>query len=605
MLKIDAVRRFASPSPSATFTQFFHKRTRSILWYLVLFFPAVLLPMRLQAQDIDLTGYTLTWSDEFTESVLNFTDGLQPIPSGSPAWIDHTPWNGDFGDGKFVGSAFSLVSGTLRIKAWNDGTRWYCGLLSSVDQLGHGFRQQYGYFEAKMKFPGGTGTWPAFWLSTYDGVPSDPSAEIDVVEFYGNALTQCHQNLHCWVSGTDQSPNDWNVTTGCPDLTAGDHIYGVLVKPDYVTYYLDGQAVHQLATPSLATQPLCVLLDYALGAGYGESGVGNPSYTDVDWVRVYQAPAGPSAIILDNSSSGVTLTGTWQSSTSTPGYYERDYLHDQNTGQGTKNVKFQPNLPVSQRYEVFTRWTAYGNRSTYVPIDIVGSSGTSTVVVNQQVNGSQWVSLGTYSFTSGTSGYVRISNTGANGYVIADAVEFVPRGLPSPWVSADVGSVGVAGSASYANGVFTLVGSGAGFYSSADSFQYVYQPVSGDCTITARVATANAEAGVMIRETLNAGATFFSSVVEPTDTANWRRATTGSGATVKHGTGTAPYWVRAKRVGSLFTAWVSSDGNTWTQVGGGTTISMASPVYIGLVQTSNNNTTLGTSTLDNVTVSTP
>jgi len=53
-------------------------------------------------------------------------------------------------------------------------------------------------------------------------------------------------------------------------------------------------------------------------------------------------------------------------------------------------------------------------------------------------------------------------------------------GLPSPWQNQDVGSTGLAGSASYSAGTFTVGGSGADIWGAADAFQYVYQPLGGD-----------------------------------------------------------------------------------------------------------------------------
>src|SRR4029077_487832 len=84
--------------------------------------------------------------------------------------------------------------------------------------------------------------------------------------------------------------------------------------------------------------------------------------------------------------------------------------------------------------------------------------------------------------------------------------------LPSSWLDQDVGSTGLAGSASYANGVFTVKGAGAQIYGTADAFHFVYQPLSGDGTIIARLVSVQGGSGyvapgVMIRETLNAAST--------------------------------------------------------------------------------------------------
>lgn len=132
-------------------------------------------------------------------------------------------------------------------------------------------------------------------------------------------------------------------------------------------------------------------------------------------------------IIVDNTdgSPAVTLQGTWTSSSFTPGYYGTSYLNDGNTG-GSKFVKFAPNLTTAGLYEVFARWTSDPNRASNVLIEVYANGIWHTLPpVNQQMNGGQWNSLGVYSFAAGSSGLVKVSNTGANGYVIADAVKFV------------------------------------------------------------------------------------------------------------------------------------------------------------------------------------
>src|SRR5277367_2942192 len=100
--------------------------------------------------------------------------------------------------------------------------------------------------------------------------------------------------------------------------------------------------------------------------------------------------------------------------------------------------------------------------------------------------------------------------------LIALAVSFcslgaIAQSLPAGWSDGDIGSVGVAGSASYANGVFTTKGSGTAIGGTSDQMHFAYQALSGNGTIVARVVSltgaTSVQAGVMIRETLNAGAT--------------------------------------------------------------------------------------------------
>lgn len=170
-------------------------------------------------------------------------------------------------------------------------------------------------------------------------------------------------------------------------------------------------------------------------AAYGSQNVGTQDFfgTSIPQNNLFdigpyeQVNAFSGTVISDVSSSpGVTLSGAWTTSTSTAGYYGRYYLTDGDAGSG-KSIQFTPHLPTAGNYQVYAWWTAASNRATNVPISIVNASGTTNIQVNEQATGGQWVSLGTYAFNSGTGGYVTISDTGANGYVIANAVKFVQQ----------------------------------------------------------------------------------------------------------------------------------------------------------------------------------
>ena len=170
----------------------------------------------------------------------------------------------------------------------------------------------------------------------------------------------------------------------------------------------------------------------------------------------------------------------------------------------------------------------------------------------------------------------------------ATSAVFTVAALPSGWSDSDVGSVGVAGSASYANGKFTVVGSGQFVgTSSADQLNLAYQSLSGDGTIVARVVsvtgTTTGQAGVMIRETLSAGATMafvdFDATSYPYAYCYYRTTTGTAGTDNVLATGvTAPYWLKLVRSGSTFSEYTSTDGVNWTESGSTETISMAQNV---------------------------
>ena len=64
-----------------------------------------------------------------------------------------------------------------------------------------------------------------------------------------------------------------------------------------------------------------------------------------------------------------------------------------------------------------------------------------------------------------------------------------PQPLLSPWQSQDIGSVGLAGTASFNNGVFALTGAGADIQNAADAFRFAWLPITGDGAIVARVTS--------------------------------------------------------------------------------------------------------------------
>jgi hypothetical protein len=179
--------------------------------------------------------------------------------------------------------------------------------------------------------------------------------------------------------------------------------------------------------------------------------------------------------------------------------------------------------------------------------------------------------------------------------------------LPYPWLSQDIGAVGLAGGATYSNGVFSVTGSGADIWGTADAFRFVYVPVTGNCTIVARVPTLQnvdpwSKAGVMIRASLASNAANAFIAVTPSNGVTWQyRSSTGGDSYNNNTTGlSAPYWVKLVRSGSTFTGYRSPDGVTWTELGT-ETFTMASSAYIGLAVTAHNNSSLCTAMFDNVT----
>nr|WP_246459154.1 FAD-dependent oxidoreductase [Puniceicoccus vermicola] len=130
-------------------------------------------------------------------------------------------------------------------------------------------------------------------------------------------------------------------------------------------------------------------------------------------------------VIVDNADTDhLRLIGNWLTSSSAPGAYNTRYLHDNNTRSG-KSATFSPLLTDSGLYEVYLQWAAFDNRASNALVTVNHAHGTDDMRINQQVDGGQWNWLGTWNFDAGTSDALTLSNEGADGYVIADAVRFV------------------------------------------------------------------------------------------------------------------------------------------------------------------------------------
>jgi hypothetical protein len=183
--------------------------------------------------------------------------------------------------------------------------------------------------------------------------------------------------------------------------------------------------------------------------------------------------------------------------------------------------------------------------------------------------------------------------------------------LPAGWTDADIGSVGLAGSASYSSGTFSVTGSGADIFSTADAFNYAYQSVSGNQTIVARVASENgsqayAKAGVMFRSSTSANAVEASVLLTPANGVALE-VRPASGATSINVSGwiksvLPPQWLKLVRSGSAFSGYYSANGSTWTLIAT-TNVTMSTTETAGLAVTAHSTSALNTATFDNVSIS--
>jgi regulation of enolase protein 1 (concanavalin A-like superfamily) len=151
--------------------------------------------------------------------------------------------------------------------------------------------------------------------------------------------------------------------------------------------------------------------------------------------------------------------------------------------------------------------------------------------------------------------------------------------------------------------------SGADIFDTQDEFRFVYATLSGDGEVTARLNSLNApndwtKSGVMIRESLDANASFASTLVTHAQGAVfiYRQATAAEAVRPTAALpARAPYWIRMRRAGNVFISYFSADGATWTQ-GGSVTIAMNATAYVGLALSSHLDGSLATAQFSSVSI---
>ncbi|MDA1360951.1 alginate lyase family protein [Glycomyces luteolus] len=210
----------------------------------------------------------------------------------------------------------------------------------------------------------------------------------------------------------------------------------------------------------------------------------------------------------------------------------------------------------------------------------------------------------------------------------------VSAGLPAPWEAADIGDSAPAGGTDFDGQAFRIKAGGNDIAGVEDRFRFTHLPLTGDGTITARIAhpvsSQYAKVGLMMRESLEPDAAHASMLIQglPLHTWSgvWTTRTTTGGDTA--GTGSTPvpptqqteitvnagfpiadhgslpssatplpapyvegasdgyrwrrpYWVRLRRKGTKFTGWISPNGEDWEKVGT-SELDLPEDLYIGL-----------------------
>ncbi len=153
-------------------------------------------------------------------------------------------------------------------------------------------------------------------------------------------------------------------------------------------------------------------------------------YPVADAVKFVRDPVGDAAeILVDDSDPSVTVTGTWDTLTAWNHMHGGGY-RSHAAGTGSDSIDWAPALPQAGSYAVYVWYWDGADRATNAEYTVRHASGTTTMRVDQRLNGRVWNLLGTFEMTPGAGHGVSLSDD-ADGVVIADAMRFVPTSADS------------------------------------------------------------------------------------------------------------------------------------------------------------------------------
>lgn len=139
-------------------------------------------------------------------------------------------------------------------------------------------------------------------------------------------------------------------------------------------------------------------------------------------------------ILVDND-DGVSVIrfGHWLKEINQRGCYAGSVLINDPNNMDDSYVRFQPAISHERLYDLYVYISKVPGITRQMQVNIFDGKQTHTVDIemkNVEIKGqttSEWVSLGSFRLPQGKHAYIDITNRGATGMVMADAVLFVPQ----------------------------------------------------------------------------------------------------------------------------------------------------------------------------------
>ena len=249
-------------------------------------------------------GYNLVWNDEFNGDSLSASNWSCQVGNG----YEYGIWEwGNSEKQYYKEENVSVSDGAMKITAKKEATtygsttyQYSSARIRSYNKVHY----HYGYIEARIKMPLGTGIWPAFWMlpeSTYNGNGWPHSGEIDIMECRGRLSNQSTSALHYSADGSSNDAYQTGTNSSFGSIDSY-HCYGLLWSKDSIAFMVDGKTHLTVKSSTWLggynggdpfSQDFHILFNLAIGGKFDEGREPDSSFSSaemsVDYVRWYQA----------------------------------------------------------------------------------------------------------------------------------------------------------------------------------------------------------------------------------------------------------------------------------------------------------------------------
>jgi beta-glucanase (GH16 family) len=341
--------------------------------------------------------WSQVWGDDFNGTTLNTADWNYETGNGCPSLCG---WGNN--EKEYYTNSTSNVSvsgGNLNITGKYSANYAGSGYNFTSGKINTKNKQtfKYGRFEARMKLPAGTGTWPAFWMlpqsNAYGGWPT--SGEIDIMENRGDQINKIGGTLHYGNAYPNDQYDGTSYTLPSGDFTSAFHIFAAEWDASQIRFYVDG-VLYKTETKSPNSlnpasnnavtwpwdQDFYVILNLAIGGNYTGSpsdaavSGGNTSWNVtmlVDYVKVYTDLSGGALIgtIAGETSVSINESNAIYSIPSTSGatYAWTVTSGTISSGQGTDSIKV--NWGSTSGSVSVTKTLGCGSASYNLPVTVM------------------------------------------------------------------------------------------------------------------------------------------------------------------------------------------------------------------------------------------